>query len=255
MKLNDIPNKYLFILTLMFLCQGLIVLTSWLIYYTYGKENPINEWKIITYFIMTMLPFFILLNVYLLSNLYKNKWSRNTGNVITTIITLVIYIIATMLQQVFIPVYKAPQYISHTRENYKTEVINNYKYMKPTYFPDEIPLNARNYCCFSYPNINYLRFNTDTKYLDDTIAKNKANVDKIMNLKEFETDYPNVYSIFKPYFSIKDSDKYQVHLFKQSLYRNFDYYGGFITLKETGEIIFFNLDTKYYKEEFRSFIK
>lgn len=111
MKLNDIPNKYLFILTLMFLFQGLIVLASWLIYYTYGKETPINEWKIITYFIMTMLPFFILLNVYLLSNLYRNKWSQNIGNVITTIITLVIYIIATMLQQVFIPVYKAPQYI------------------------------------------------------------------------------------------------------------------------------------------------
>ena len=55
--------------------------------------------------------------------------------------------------------------------------------------------------------------------------------------------------IFKPYVSIKDADKYKIYLFKQSLYKNFDYYGGFITLMETGEIIFFNLEINIYNNE------
>ena len=247
MKLEKIQNKYLFILALMFLCQGLIVLMNWFIYYSYGNDELfISLGKIIVYFFLTMTTAIALTNIYFLSILCKNKSGKIIINIIATIFAIILYITTTMLQIVYMPVYKAPNYVSYSQNNYRTEVLENYKYMKPTYFPDEIPKNAKNYCCFSYLHLNFLRFNTDTQYLDDTISKNKDKIDKIMNMKEFKENYLYAYNMFKPYFSIKDSDKYQVYLFKQSLYRNFKYYGGFITLKETGEIIFFNLDEKAY---------
>ena len=247
MQLKNIPNKYLFILMLMFLCQGVIILVNWLLHDSYNYENTF-WFKFTVYFVyllIIMIPFYILLNIYALSVLFENK-SDKILNIIATICAICLYCIFSPLQSDIMPVCKAPKYTAYSQENYKTEVLKHYKYMKPTYFPDEIPKNAKNYCCFSYLHLNFLRFNTDTQYLDDTIAKNKDKIDKIMNMKEFKENYLYAYNMFKPYFSIKDSDKYQVYLFNQSLYRNFKYYGGFITLKETGEIIFFNLDEKAY---------
>ena len=250
MQLKNIPNKYLFILMLMFLCQGVIILVNWLLHDSYNYENTF-WFKFTVYFVyllIIMIPFYILLNIYALSVLFENK-SDKILNIIATICAICLYCIFSPLQSDIMPVCKAPKYTPYSQENYKTEVLKHYKYMKPTYFPDEIPQNSKNYCCFSYEGFNFLRFNTDNKYLNDTIAKNKNKIDKIMSLSEFEANYPDVYFIFKPYVSIKDSDKYKIYLFKQSLYKNFDYYGGFITLMETGEIIFFNLEINIYNNE------
>ena len=263
MQLKNIPNKYLFTLTLIFFCQGLIVFTNWLLYYPYGNEENIYWYQILGYFILTMLPVIAMANIYLLSTFCKNKFGKIVINIITTIIAIIIYIFSTMLQIAYMPAYRAPNYKAYPIENYKyipkaynknpkaTEYYDDIygKYMISTYFPDEIPENAKNYCCFAYKGFNFLRFNTDIKYLNDTIVDTKDLVEKTINMKEFERDYPDVYFIFKPYISIKDSDKYQVHLFKQSLYENFDYYGGFITLKGTGEIIFFSLDLNTYNND------
>ena len=248
MKLKNIQNKYLFILTLMFFCQALLVLTNWFIYYPYGKEIPINAWKVFFYSLLVMPPSIILMNIYLLSIIFKNKVYRIIINIIATIIAIIIYCFATLIQLGFMPAYRAPDYTPYTRDTYKIEVHKTYNYanMKITDFPDEIPKNAKNFCCFSYLHFNFLRFNIDKKYLVDTISKNKDKIDKIMSMSEFETNYPDTYSIFKPYISIKDADKYKVHLFKQSLYENYNYYSGIITLMETGEIIFFNLDEEAY---------
>ena len=263
MKLKNIQNKYLFILTLIFLCQGVIVFTNWLIYYPYGNEENIHWYQIIGYFILTMLPVINLIIIFLLSILGTKKWGIIIINVITTIMAILLYIFAVAFQNTYMPAYRASNYKAYPIENYKyilkaydknpqaTEYYDDIygEYMVSTYFPDEIPQNAKNYCCFSYEGFNFLRFNTDNKYLNDTIAKNKNKIDKIMSLSEFEANYPDVYFIFKPYLSIKDSDKYKVHLLKQSIYENFDYYGGFITLMETGEIIFFSLDLNTYNND------
>ena len=186
------------------------------------------------------------MNIYLLSIIFKNKVYRIIINIIATIIAIIIYCFATLIQLGFMLAYRAPDYTPYTRDTYKIEVHKTYNYanMKITDFPDEIPKNAKNYCCFSYLHLNFLRFNTDTQYLDDTIAKNKDKIDKIMNMKEIKENYLYAYNMFKPYFSIKDSDKYQIYLFDKSIYKNPNYYDGIITLKETGEIIFFNLEIK-----------
>ena len=264
-NIKNIPNKYLFILALMFLCQGVIVFTNWLIYYPDGNEENIHWYQIIGYFILTMLPAVALANIYLLSTFCKNKLGKIAINIITTIIAIIIYIFSIMLQIACMPAYRAPKYKAYPIEKY-THFLKAYnkdpkatyiyddiygKYKVSTYFPDEIPENVKNYCCFSYEGFTFLRFNTDNKYLNDTITNTKDIVEKTMKLQEFQKDYPDVYLIFKPYMSIKDADKYKVHLFKQSIYENFDYYGGFITLKETGEIIFFSLDLNTYNNDNR----
>ena len=92
MKLKNIQNKYLFILTLIFLCQGVIVFTNWLLYYPYGNEENIHWYQIIGYFILIILPAVALANIYLLSTFCKNKLGKIAINIITTIIAIIIYI-------------------------------------------------------------------------------------------------------------------------------------------------------------------
>ena len=253
MQLKNIQNKYLFILALMFLCQGVIVFTNWLIYYPYAFEEKIRLSYIIKYFLLTMFPALTLVNIYLVSSLIKKNFFKIIVSIIVTFIAFFLYVCFSVWQISAAPKFKAPMYIAYSLEDYKIKVTRPHpdKFTGARNFPDEIPQNAKNYCCFTYAGLNYLRFNIDTKYLNDIIAKNKDKIEKKMNMKTFEKDYQDVYSIFKPYFSIKDSDKYQIYLFDKSIYKNPNYYDGIITLRETGEIIFFNFDKKYHQAALR----
>ena len=108
MQFKNIENKYLFILTLMFFCQGLLCLINWLLYYHYVKEFPINALQILFYFLLVMPPSIISANIYLLSIISKNKVYRIIMNIIGTIIAIFIYCFVSLIHFTIMSIYWAP---------------------------------------------------------------------------------------------------------------------------------------------------
>lgn len=226
----------------LFLSAGNLMLLQYLLI-SNGK-NIENIIELIVFGIVFYIPIIL----HLLSPLFNNIYLQIIKKIIMALMLTIFFLLFILMGMAFVPMlmFKSSTSVYQTKYPVQEEYSNvigkmSDKLYQIKHFPYLLPKKCNNYYYVIEDtrdglNIDYLKFNTNQKYIDNIIQKNKENINKILRKEQIQDSYVDL-----NYIEGNRNEDCMFYILKNEN-NDYGYTSGIITSEKAKEIIFFFAD-------------